>query len=71
MGAWGLKNGHQEPWDFGHPGWLNERLAAHIVSPVKDALVVEALALDARHQRPDTRRRCASHAAGAARRRTS
>jgi carboxypeptidase Q len=43
MGAWGLKNGHQEPWDFGHPGWLNERLAAHIVSPVKDALVVEAL----------------------------
>jgi hypothetical protein len=43
MGAWGLKNGHLEPWDFGHPGWLNERLSAHIVSPVKDALVVEAL----------------------------
>jgi carboxypeptidase Q len=43
MGAWGLKNGHLEPWDFGHPGWLNEHLSAHIVSPVKDALVVEAL----------------------------
>jgi hypothetical protein len=21
---WGLKNAHLEPWDFGHPGWLNE-----------------------------------------------
>jgi hypothetical protein len=44
MKAWGLKNGHLEPWDFGHPGWTNERLSAHIVSPVKDSLVVEALA---------------------------
>jgi hypothetical protein len=41
---WGLENARLEPWDFGHPGWLNERLAAHVVSPVKDALVVEALA---------------------------
>ena len=44
MAAWGLKNGHLEPWDFAHPGWLNERLSAHIVSPVQDALVTEALA---------------------------
>jgi len=44
MTAWGLENGHLEPWDFGHPGWLNERLSAHIVSPVKDPLVCEALA---------------------------
>ncbi|MBI4263856.1 MAG: M20/M25/M40 family metallo-hydrolase [Acidobacteria bacterium] len=43
MHAWGLTNGHLEPWDFGRPGWLNERLSAHLVSPVKDALVVEAL----------------------------
>jgi hypothetical protein len=43
MTSWGLQNGHLEPWDFGHPGWLNERLSAHIVSPVKDSLVVEAL----------------------------
>ena len=43
MRDWGLKNTHLEPWDFGHAGWLNERLVAHIVSPVKDALVVEAL----------------------------
>jgi hypothetical protein len=42
--TWGLTNGHLEPWDFGHPGWLNERLSAHIVSPVKDHLVSEALA---------------------------
>lgn len=42
--AWGLSNAHLEPWDFGHPGWLNERLSVHIVAPVKDALVAEALA---------------------------
>ena len=44
MKAWGLKNGRLEPWDFGHPGWTNERLAVHIVSPVKDHLVAEVLA---------------------------
>ena len=44
MHAWGLKNGRLEPWDFGRPGWTNERLTAHIVAPVRDALVVEALA---------------------------
>ena len=44
MHAWGLKNGYLDPWNFGYPGWANERLAAHIVSPVKDTLVAEALA---------------------------
>jgi len=44
MTAWGLENAHLEPWDFKHPGWANERLTAHLISPVKDALVVEALA---------------------------
>jgi len=44
MTEWGLKNAHLEPWDFKHPGWLNERLTAHIISPVKDSLVAEALA---------------------------
>ncbi|PWT83681.1 MAG: peptidase M28 [Acidobacteria bacterium] len=43
MQAWGLTNAHLEPWDFGHPGWLNERLTAHIIAPVKDALVCEVL----------------------------
>ena len=44
MTAWGLENAHLEPWDFKHPGWANERLTAHLVSPVKDPLVCEVLA---------------------------
>src|SRR5688500_14517104 len=44
MTEWGLENGHLEPWDFNHPGWLNERLTAHLISPVKDPLVCEVLA---------------------------
>ena len=43
MRSWGLENAHLEPWDFGHPGWLNERLTAHVISPVKDVLVCEVL----------------------------
>ena len=44
MHAWGLSNGHLEPWDFGHPGWVNERLSAHLTAPVKDSLTCEVLA---------------------------
>src|SRR5215510_5855236 len=44
MSLWGLENAHLEPWDFKHPGWLNERLSAHLISPVKDPLVCEVLA---------------------------
>jgi Zn-dependent M28 family amino/carboxypeptidase len=44
MTAWGLQNAHLEPWNFNHPGWLNERLTAHLISPVKDPLVCEVLA---------------------------
>lgn len=44
MTSWGLENAHLEPWDFGHPGWANERLTAHIVAPVKDVLTAEVLA---------------------------
>jgi carboxypeptidase Q len=43
MHAWGLTQGRLEPWDFNRAGWTNERLSAHLVSPVTDALVVEAL----------------------------
>ena len=32
---WGLKNARLEPWDFGHPGWTNERATAFLVSPVQ------------------------------------
>ena len=42
--SWGLKNAHLEEWDFGAPGWANEKVAVHLVAPVKDSLVVEALA---------------------------
>jgi hypothetical protein len=44
MTAWGFENGHLEPWDFGHPGWMNERFAGYINSPVKDTLTCEVLA---------------------------
>ena len=44
MESWGFTNGRLEPWDFGKPGWLNERYTAHLVSPAKDALVGEVLA---------------------------
>src|SRR5579862_764129 len=36
MESWGFANGHLEPWDYGHPGWVNERFTGHIVAPVKD-----------------------------------
>ena len=49
--GWGLTNGRNEAWDFGHPGWVNERLTMHIVSPVKDALVGEVVAV--RREHPD------------------
>jgi carboxypeptidase Q len=44
MESWGFANGRLEPWDFGNPGWLNQRFTAHLVSPVTDALVGEVLA---------------------------
>jgi carboxypeptidase Q len=44
MTEWGLQNSRLEPWEFGHPGWLNERVSGFIISPVKDSLVGEALA---------------------------
>src|SRR6185295_11425685 len=44
MESWGFANGHLEPWDFGHPGWVNERVSVHVVAPLKAPLVVEPLA---------------------------
>ena len=41
---WGFQNAHLEPWDFGRPGWLNDRASAFIVSPVKQNLKFEVLA---------------------------
>jgi carboxypeptidase Q len=42
--AWGMKNAHKEAWDFGHPGWLNERASGFITAPVKENLKFEVLA---------------------------
>ena len=50
--SWGLTNGKLEPWDFGHPGWLNQRFSAHLISPVTDALVGEVLAWTASTRGP-------------------
>jgi hypothetical protein len=44
MTAWGFENGHLEPWDFGHVGWLNERATGHVTSPYTEPLVFETLA---------------------------
>jgi carboxypeptidase Q len=41
---WGLKNAHLEPWDFGHPGWLNERASGLMTAPVARNLHFEVLA---------------------------
>jgi len=44
MLEWGFDSATLVPWDFGHPGWTNERASGFIVSPVKDSLVFEVLA---------------------------
>lgn len=44
MESWGMKNGHLEPWEFGHPGWLNESASGYITSPVRQNLKLEVLA---------------------------
>jgi len=44
MTKWGFDNAHLEPWDFGHPGWVNVRASGFITAPVQDSLVFEVLA---------------------------
>jgi hypothetical protein len=44
MTDWGLKNAHLEPWEFGHPGWLNESATGHLDSPVHENIKFEILA---------------------------
>jgi carboxypeptidase Q len=44
MTRWGLKNAHLEPWEFGHPGWTNERAYGFINEPVRENLKFEVLA---------------------------
>lgn len=44
MKEWGFDRAELEPWNFGHPGWVNERAFGFITSPVRDSLVFEVLA---------------------------
>ncbi len=44
MKEWKFDRAELEAWDFGHPGWLNERAAGFIIAPVQDSLVFEVLA---------------------------
>ena len=44
MKTWGFDKTELEPWNFGHPGWVNERASGFITSPVQDSLVFEVLA---------------------------
>jgi len=44
MKSWGFDNTALEPWDFGHPGWVNDRNTGMMLSPVADTLTYEVLA---------------------------
>jgi carboxypeptidase Q len=44
MKSWGFENTALEPWNFGHPGWVNERNTGLMLSPVADTLTYEVLA---------------------------
>jgi len=44
MKEWGFDDAHLEAWDFGHPGWVNERASGFITAPAQDSLVFEVLA---------------------------
>jgi hypothetical protein len=44
MKDWGFENTHLEAWDFGHPGWANERSSGYIISPIHDQLTFKVLA---------------------------
>src|SRR5829696_8275887 len=44
MKRWGFDNTALEPWDFGHPGWVNDRNTGLMISPMADTLTFEVLA---------------------------
>ena len=44
MTEWGMENAALEPWDWGHPGWVNLKASGFITAPVQDSLVFETLA---------------------------
>ena len=44
MKTWGFDRTELEPWEWGNPGWVNERAVGYITAPVKDNLTFEVLA---------------------------
>lgn len=44
MQSWGFDNATLEPWEFGHPGWVNERATGVMHKPVQDTLTFEVVA---------------------------
>jgi carboxypeptidase Q len=44
MLSWGFDTAVLEPWEFGHPGWVNERATGLMLKPVQDTLTFEVLA---------------------------
>jgi carboxypeptidase Q len=44
MKKWGFDYTGLEPWDFGHPGWVNDYNAGVMLTPVADTLTYEVLA---------------------------
>ena len=51
MESWGFSNGHLEPWDFGHPGWVNERFTAPHHLAGEGSADVRSAGVDAGHKR--------------------
>ena len=43
MRSWGFDKAELEPWEFGYPGWVNERNTGLMLSPVQDTLTYEVL----------------------------
>lgn len=44
MLSWGFDFATLEPFEFGHPGWVNERNTGMMLKPVQDSLTYEVLA---------------------------
>jgi carboxypeptidase Q len=44
MLSWGFDKAELESWEFGHPGWVDERNTGLMLSPVADTLTYEVLA---------------------------
>ena len=43
MTEWGFQNAHLEPWDFGHPGWMNMRAEGYMTAPLHGDLTFRVL----------------------------